>query len=146
MELSAAGMAALAAGMVAVLSAGCGRDAPPCEKCGTVVVAATGEPTTLFPPAVSETVGRDIGDQVYERLADLAPGGAPIDSAAYQPRLASKWERIDSLTWRFHIRPGARWQDGSPVTSERRSVLVRRVQRLADRRSARGPISPAVCG
>ncbi|MEO7987584.1 MAG: peptide ABC transporter substrate-binding protein, partial [Gemmatimonadales bacterium] len=28
------------------------------------------------------------------------------------------WERVDSLTWRFHLRPGARWQDGTPVTAE----------------------------
>lgn len=102
----------------ALLAGGCGREPPPCEKCGTVVIAATGEPTSLFPPLVIETVGRDIGDQVYERLADLAPGGAPIDSTAYQPRLASKWERVDSVTWRFHLRPGARWQDGQPVTSD----------------------------
>jgi peptide/nickel transport system substrate-binding protein len=100
------------------LAAGCGRESLPCEKCGTVVIAAIAEPTSLFPPLVSETVGRDIGDQVYERLADLAPGGAPIDSTAYRPRLASKWERVDSVTWRFHLRPGARWQDGQPVTSE----------------------------
>ncbi len=83
-----------------------------------MVIAATSEPTSLFPPTVFETVGRDIGDQVYERLADLAPGGAPIDTAAYLPRLASKWERLDSLTWRFHLRNGARWHDGKPVTAE----------------------------
>ena len=82
------------------------------------MIAATGEPTSLFPPLVAETVGRDIGDQVYERLADLAPAGAPIDSTSYRPRLASKWERVDSVTWRFHLRPGARWQDGQPVTSD----------------------------
>ncbi len=98
--------------------AGCARETPPCEKCGTVVIAATGEPTSLFPPLVGETVGRDISDQVYERLADLTPGGAPIDSTAYQPRLAARWERLDSVTWRFHLRPGARWQDGKAVTSE----------------------------
>ncbi|HEY8257208.1 MAG TPA: peptide ABC transporter substrate-binding protein [Gemmatimonadales bacterium] len=96
----------------------CTREAEPCEKCGTVVIAATGDPTAIFPPLAGETVARDIGDQVYERLADLAPGGAPIDSTAYQPRLASRWERLDSVTWRFHLRPGARWQDGRPVTSE----------------------------
>jgi peptide/nickel transport system substrate-binding protein len=67
---------------------------------------------------VVETVGRDIGDQVYERLADLAPGAAPIDSTAYRPALADRWERVDSLSWRFHLRPGARWQDGRPVTAE----------------------------
>ena len=30
------------------------------------MVAAVSEPSTLLPPLVSETVGRDIGDQVFE--------------------------------------------------------------------------------
>jgi peptide/nickel transport system substrate-binding protein len=82
------------------------------------VIAAIAEPSTLIPPLVSETVGRDIGDQVYERLAYLAPGGSPVDETAYRPGLAEKWERIDSLSWRFHLRPEARWQDGRPVRAE----------------------------
>jgi peptide/nickel transport system substrate-binding protein len=102
----------------AIAAAGCGRETPACARCGTVVVAATGDPSHLLPPLAIETVARDIGDQVYERLADLAPGAAPIDSAAYRPALASRWERVDSLTWRFHLRPGARWHDGRPVTAE----------------------------
>ena len=83
-----------------------------------MVIAATGDPTHLLPPLAYETVARDIGDQVYERLADLTPGGAPIDTTAYRPALAERWERVDSLAWRFHLRPGARWQDGHPVTAE----------------------------
>jgi peptide/nickel transport system substrate-binding protein len=98
--------------------AGCDRATQDCPRCGRVVVAATGEPSHLLPPLAVETVGRDIGDQVYERLADLAPGAAPIDSTAYRPALADRWERVDSLSWRFHLRPGARWQDGQPVTAE----------------------------
>ena len=93
------------------------RDARPCASCDQLVIAATGEPEGLLPPLVFETVGRDISDQIYERLADLSPGGAPIDSAAYRPRLAARWERVDSLTLRFHLRPGARWHDGEPVTA-----------------------------
>jgi peptide/nickel transport system substrate-binding protein len=100
------------------LAVGCRPDTSACSRCGTVVVAATGEPSHLLPPLAVETVGRDIGDQIYERLADLAPGAAPIDTAAYRPALAAHWERVDSLTWRFHLRPGARWQDGAPVTAE----------------------------
>ncbi len=97
---------------------GCrGRDQS-CDGCGTLVIAATGEPSSLFPPLVFETVGRDITDQIYERLAYLESGHAPIDTAAYRPGLAVRWERRDSLTWRFHLRPGARWQDGVPVTAE----------------------------
>ena len=106
---------AVGSALLLVLAAGCGGERP-CTRCDTIVIAATGEPASVLPPLVVETVGRDISDQVFERLADLAPGGAPIDPAAYRPRLADQWARVDSLTWRFHLRPGARWQDGQPVT------------------------------
>jgi len=97
---------------------GCTRPVATCATCVPVVIAATGEPNTLLPPLVFETVGRDISDLVFERLADLAAGAAPIDSSAYRPRLAERWERVDEVTWRFHLRPGARWHDGHPVTAD----------------------------
>jgi peptide/nickel transport system substrate-binding protein len=101
-----------------LLLLGCTERRAGCDDCGTVVVAATGEPSSLVPPLIFETVGRDIGDQVFERLADLGAAGSPLDPAAYRPRLAERWEQIDSLSWRFHLRPGARWHDGQPVTAD----------------------------
>jgi peptide/nickel transport system substrate-binding protein len=101
-----------------LLAASCGRDRASCPTCDTAVIAAIGEPGSILPPLVEETVGRDIGDQVFERLAVLQPAGAPIDTSAYRPALAQRWERLDSLTWRFHLRPEARWHDGRPVTAE----------------------------
>jgi peptide/nickel transport system substrate-binding protein len=103
--------------LAALASAACGGDAP-CARCETLVVAAIGEPGTILPPLVQESVGRDLGDQIFERLADLSPGGSPVDAGAYRPALAARWEPLDSVTWRFHLRPGARWHDGRPVTSE----------------------------
>lgn len=105
-----------AAAFLALLAAGCGGEAD-CPRCDTIVVAATGEPEALLPPLVVETVGRDISDQIFERLADLKPDGSTIDPSAYAPRLAQSWERLDSLTWKFTLRAGARWQDGVPVTA-----------------------------
>jgi peptide/nickel transport system substrate-binding protein len=100
------------------LLAGCGGEQRPgCAEC-TVVVAAIGEPTSLVPPLVGETVARDISDQIYSPLAYLAPHGSPIDTSAFRPGLAERWERVDSLTWRFHLRPGATWQDGRRVTAQ----------------------------
>ena len=61
--------------------ASCGERQKDCPQCSTVVIAATGEPSTLIPPLVSETVARDISDQIYERLAYLSPGGSPVDRA-----------------------------------------------------------------
>jgi peptide/nickel transport system substrate-binding protein len=103
---------------LAIVSTACGRERRACPECETLVVAAVSEPSTLVPPLVGETVGRDIGDQVFERLADLRPGAASIDTTAYQAALAARWERVDSLALRFHLRPGARWQDGRSVTAE----------------------------
>ena len=100
-----------------LLGAGCRDAAGSCANCGTVVVAAVNEPASLVPPLVYETVGRDITDQIFERLANLAPGASPIDLKAYRPGLAQRWERLDSLTWRFRLRPDARWHDGRPVTA-----------------------------
>jgi peptide/nickel transport system substrate-binding protein len=104
-------------GPLALVIAGCGQEET-CARCDTVVVAAISEPATILPPLVEETVGRDIGDQIFERLAVLTPGGAPIDTSAYRPGLATEWVRQDSLTWRFRLRPAARWHDGRPVSSE----------------------------
>ncbi len=105
----------------AVALAGCApadRSRSSCADCGTVVIAATGEPPAILPPLVWDAVGRDIGDLVYQRLADLVPGGVPVDTGAFRPALAASWERVDSLDLRFHLRPGARWHDGRPVTAE----------------------------
>lgn len=100
------------------LGVGC-RSAETCSPCDTTaVVAATGQPASLLPPLIYESVGRDISDLVFERLADLRAGGSPLDPGAYVPRLAARWERIDSLTWQFRLRDSARWQDGTPVTAE----------------------------
>ncbi len=96
--------------------AGCG-DRSNCARCDTLVIASVTEPAAILPPLSSETVGRDVGDLIYERLAELQGGGSPLDSAALTPRLASHWERVDPVTLRFHLRPGARWQDSVPVTA-----------------------------
>jgi len=102
-----------------LLLVGCAaeRAGSACATCATLQVAVVREPPAILPPLVQETVGRDIGDRVFERLATMVPGGATIDATSYRPALAERWERMDSLTWRFSLRPGARWHDGRSVTA-----------------------------
>lgn len=129
-------------GLTAMAVGSCADEEAGCRDCDTVVIAATGEPPSLLPPLVYEAVGRDISDLVFERLATLAPEGAPIDAAAYRPGLAASWERVDSLGWRFHLRPNARWHDGRPVTAE---DVVFSFEAYAD--SAVGAVAPVQrCG
>lgn len=106
--------------IVAVLALGtvsCLPRESACNRCGTVVISAIGSPDALLPPLVGETVGSDIGDLVFEPLAWLDTRRSPLDSGAYRPALAARWEHVDPVTWRFHLRPDARWQDGTPVTA-----------------------------
>ena len=97
--------------------AACAGDGGSRGPAGTAVIASVAEPSSLVPPLIYDAASRDLADLVYERLATLAPGGASIDSTAYRPALAQRWERIDSVSWRFQLRPDARWHDGTPVTA-----------------------------
>lgn len=38
-----------------------------------------------------------------------------MDPAGYRPGLASRWEQVDSVTWRFHLRSDRIWHDGRSV-------------------------------
>jgi peptide/nickel transport system substrate-binding protein len=103
--------------LLGVIGVGCGRPQPACARCDTIVIAAISEPQALLPPLIWESVGRDIADLVYQRLAVLDGGRSPTDLAGYQPMLATRWERLDSLRWRFVLEAAARWHDGTPVTA-----------------------------
>ncbi|OTA18334.1 periplasmic murein peptide-binding protein precursor [Xenorhabdus vietnamensis] len=46
-----------------------------------------------------------------------------------EPRLAERWETNDNQTWIFHLRKGAKWSDGSPITAH---DVVFSWQRLLD--------------
>ncbi len=35
-----------------------------------------------------------------------------------EPALAASWTEVDARTWRFTLRPGVRFQDGSPLTAD----------------------------
>ena len=97
---------------------GCGgRGGCTNEYCGTVVFAASAEPTSLL-PAVSTMAGeRDVFDQIFLKLAQIGPDGATFGDSSFTPELARSWEWTDPLTLTFHLDPRARWQDGPPVTA-----------------------------
>ncbi len=57
-----------------------------------------------------------IGYEVYGLTYDLLVGFGP--DAEPSPGFADKWERsADGTSWKFHIRTGMKWSDGTPATS-----------------------------
>jgi peptide/nickel transport system substrate-binding protein len=91
--------------------------APPAHG-GTVVIAATGNFGSLFPPNVSSTTGRQITELVYDYLAEVGLSLNTIDDKTFAHRLAASWDwSSDSMSLAAHLDPRARWHDGQPVRS-----------------------------
>ncbi|WP_447886014.1 ABC transporter substrate-binding protein [Serratia fonticola] len=63
-------------------------------------------------------------------ILNLLEGLVSTDANGHlAPAVAENWENAGYQTWTFHLRPGAVWSDGSPVTAQ---DFVYSWQRLAD--------------
>jgi peptide/nickel transport system substrate-binding protein len=116
-------LAALMASPLAALPAGA----------ATFRWANDGDVNAMDPATRQETVQLSFLSNIYEPLArrnrDLA----------LEPALATSWEQTSPTVWRFHLRPGVKWQDGSPFTADDVVFTLKRIQ--APNSSMRAPMS-----
>ena len=87
------------------------------SNCGTLIESAIGEPGTLLPSNSEEVVARDIGEQLFLKLADVGNSLNTVGDEDFQPVLAERWEWDGPVTLVFHLDPRARWHDGQRVTA-----------------------------
>jgi peptide/nickel transport system substrate-binding protein len=88
------------------------------ETGGTVVISATADPGTLFPPFALTGQAKQINEQIYDYLADVGPEMDTRDESKYRPALADRWLwSSDSLMLAFQINPRAKWHDGKRVSA-----------------------------
>jgi peptide/nickel transport system substrate-binding protein len=75
-------------------------------------VASAFDPQTLDPHSLALLYHTRIVGQVYDSLVNR--------DAAYQlePALATEWRMVNSTTWRFRLRSGVRFHDGSLMTAD----------------------------
>jgi peptide/nickel transport system substrate-binding protein len=86
---------------------------------GTIVISTAADADILLPPLTLSLLGKQIVDQIFDNLADVAPSLNTVGDAGFTPRLADKWKWApDSMSVSFHINPRARWHDGAAVTAE----------------------------
>ncbi len=84
--------------------------------------ASQGDALTLDPHAQNEGLTNSMNGQVYERLVkrdrqlEIVPG------------LAASWQQTGPLSWRFKLRPGVKFHDGSALTAEDVVFSVQRAQ------------------
>ena len=108
------------------LIAGCGGDddgdtqggagLPPAGGGGTLAFAVPSLPSTLDPLAASDRAAQTVVRQVYEPLIETLSG--PYGQAQPQRGLAlSARPSQDRTTWTLTLRPGVRFQDGTPFNA-----------------------------
>lgn len=100
--------------------AACGdKESAANEGRGTVIIATAADADFLLPPVVTQLVGKQVIDQLFEPLAALPANMNTIGDTGFEPRLAQRWEWApDSMSIMFHLDPRARWHDGQPVRAK----------------------------
>jgi len=74
--------------------------------------ASQGDPLTMDPQSQNEGLTNAVNGQVYERLTRRDR------QLAIVPSLAVSWSQASPTTWRFSLRPGVRFHDGTPLTAD----------------------------
>jgi peptide/nickel transport system substrate-binding protein len=80
---------------------------------GALRMAVSSELTTFCPAYARTNADRDIHSLLYDGLVRIdGVSGEPL------PALAERWEVSDDrLVWTFHLRLGAAWSDGVPLSA-----------------------------
>ena len=95
----------------------------------TVTIALSGEPPTMDPHRVSNFVGAMVWRWSYDTLLHAETG-----TGAKKPWLATKWTQLGPLKWKFQLRKGVKFSDGSPFTAESFKYTISRIMKSARQR------------
>lgn len=91
-----------------------GEDAGSDSPGDVLVIAVQAEPRTLHPAEVGHNENNTPGMRnVFETLVDRDAATGEL-----KPSLATSWERVDDNRWRFELREGVIFHDGSEFNAE----------------------------
>src|SRR5512141_2008161 len=108
MRLRRPGRTAALLACLAILSAACTHRSPR----DTVRVLLTGHVRSLDPNQDYETTTDSVLFNVYETLVSYDA------NLELRTTLAESWEHPSPERWRFHLRHGVRFHDGTPLTAQ----------------------------
>jgi len=74
--------------------------------------ANDGDVRAMDPYTLDETVQNSFLSSIYEPLVRRDK------KLGIEPGLAVRWEQTSPTVWRFHLRPGVKWQDGTPFSAD----------------------------
>ena len=84
----------------------------PVASAKTLRFAFQGELKAVDPYAINESFSLSVDGAVYEGLIRRKP------DMSIEPCLATSWEQLDPLHWRFHLRKGVKFDEGQDFTAD----------------------------
>lgn len=111
------------AALCACVLLSCSRREPAAPQKSTLYRHLSGDPATLDPVTSTEEQGLQVVEMIFRPLVG-------IDAALrFVPGLAREWSvSPDGLVYEFRLDPEARWEDGSPVTSDDAAFTIERIR------------------
>ncbi|MFN9448493.1 MAG: ABC transporter substrate-binding protein [Rubrivivax sp.] len=85
---------------------------PAAVSAQTLRWATQGDALTMDPQSQNEGLNNSLNGQAYERLTRY---DRQLNLA---PSLATEWQQTGPLTWRFKLRQGVKFHDGTPFTAD----------------------------
>lgn len=87
---------------------------------GTLTIAVGGDAPTLDPNLTFSGLAFIATNQIYDTLVRREDDGL-------KPRLATRWSRVNATTWRFELRRGVKFHDGTPFNAQAVKFSVERL-------------------
>ncbi|MCR0985023.1 ABC transporter substrate-binding protein [Roseomonas populi] len=84
----------------------------PAAQARTLRYASVGDIRTMDPHGLYETFTQSTLANIYESLLRMT------EMLELEPSLAVSWEQARPDMWRFRLRPGVRFQDGTPLAAD----------------------------
>jgi peptide/nickel transport system substrate-binding protein len=78
----------------------------------TLRFASQGDPQTMDPHSQNESFTNSVNQQVYQYLVNRDKQLNMV------PELATSWEQVSALKWRFKLRQGVKFHDGSAFNAD----------------------------
>src|SRR5512138_2904919 len=95
----------------------------------TLRVASAFDPQTMDPHALALLYHTRIAFQVYDGLVTRD------ETFKLEPALAESWQMVNPTTWRFKLRAGVTFHDGSRFTADHAVFSIERAQGPTSQRS-----------
>jgi peptide/nickel transport system substrate-binding protein len=83
-----------------------------CAEAKTLRWANRGDLQTTDPHSQNEGLTNNVNSLIYEFLVDRDK------TLGLVPKLAASWQKVNDTTWRFRLRPGVTFHDGTPFTAD----------------------------